>query len=79
MKPIGKVIAAPFKALGLIPKTPKLPPPAVPLSMPTRDAAREAAQRAGRIAPSPGRRGRHHHRGGGAEAGPVSAKELLGS
>lgn len=40
MKQIGKIFSAPFKALGLIPKTPKLP---APTPTPTRDAARELA------------------------------------
>lgn len=38
MKSIGKVLSAPFKLLGLVPKTPKLPAPS---PTPTRDAARD--------------------------------------
>lgn len=40
MKVVGKVIRAPLKALGLIPKLPK---PPVPLKPATRDRARETA------------------------------------
>ncbi|WP_061780762.1 hypothetical protein [Sphingomonas sanguinis] len=39
MNLVGKVITAPLKAIGLIPKTPKLP---APVPTPTRDDAREA-------------------------------------
>lgn len=39
MNLVGKVVSAPLKALGLIPKAPKLP---APVPTPTRDDAREA-------------------------------------
>lgn len=74
MKLPGKIIGGFFKAIGLVPKRPKMP---APLPVPTRSNAAERA----RIDALRSRRGGAADfltGSGGAEAAPASAKELLG-
>lgn len=74
MKLPGKIIGGLFKAVGLVPKRPKLP---TPVPVPTRSTAADIA----RIDALRSRRGgaADFLTGlGGAEAAPASAKELLG-
>lgn len=71
---VGKAVGSIFKAIGLVPKRPKVP---VPLPAPTRSDAAAVA----RIDALRSRRGGAADfltGSGGAEAEPVSAKELLG-
>jgi len=74
MKAVGNVIGSVFKAVGLVPKRPKIPKP-VPI--PTRSDAASIA----RIDALRSRRGGAADfltGTSGAEAAPASAKELLG-
>jgi hypothetical protein len=73
MKAVGSVIGAPLKALGLIPKMPKVPGAQKPI---TRDDARDALNRQDELF---GRRGGAADRTmgtGGAEAGSTSKTQL---
>jgi hypothetical protein len=74
MKAIGSVIGAPLKALGLIPKIPKPPPP---LPLVTRDDARDAAAKADELRQRRGGLADVITGSGGAEAG-RGGKVLLG-
>jgi hypothetical protein len=73
MKAIGSVIAAPLKALGLIPKLPK---PPVPTPVVTRDTARDAANAQDRQFSRRGSAADQVTGTGGAEAGSTSKTTL---
>lgn len=78
MKAIGSVITAPFKAIGLIPSAKKLPAPVVPPTA-TRDDARARIQAEDELLRRRGGAADILTGSDGAEAGPVSAKQLLGN